>query len=136
MASVQLQPNIVQPNQFHLDGYDIEISYMTTSFTGVPLFTLIRQGKTLNFSGVEIQSERTQLGQMVTVNLASQAQAVETTETLTLLIPTLSLPLSSKTATVQTIALFNRQSSEFKIAGQSQKYMTVCLSGTASQVDF
>jgi hypothetical protein len=137
MTSVQPQPVLVQPNQFLLRGHDIEISYETTSFTGTPRFSLTRQGQTLNFSGREIQVENTQLGQIVTVQLSgNQKAAANTVETLSLLIPAISVPATTKTAPIQTIAIFSLRSSQVKIAGQSQTFMTVALSGTANQVDF
>jgi hypothetical protein len=136
MTSIQSQPSLVKPNQFILGGYDIEISYETTSFTGTPRFSLTRQGQTLNFSGEEIQTEHTQLGHMVTVSLSSSLKATETIETLTLLVPTVSLLSATKTSPIQTVAIFSLRSPQIKIAGQSQTYMTVYLSGTANQIDF
>jgi hypothetical protein len=162
MTSVQLKP-LVEPNQYFLQGYDIGISYETTSFTGTPRFSYTRQGQTLNFVGEEIQTEQTQLGLLATVNLsgtmkatvagekiqAEQTQAnlmgtvdlsgtlkaTGATETLTLLIPTIMVnPFTP--SPIQTIAIFNLQSPPIKIPGQSQTYMTVYLSGTANQIDF
>ncbi len=136
MTSLQSQPVLVQPNQFLLGGYDIGISYETTSFTGTPRFSFTRQGQTLNFSGEEIQAENTQLGQMVTVRLSDNQKAVSTVETLTLLIPEIAVLSTTKTAPMQTIAIFSLRSPQVKLAGQSQTFMTVNLSGTANQIDF
>jgi hypothetical protein len=143
MASLKSQPLLAEPNQFRLKGYDIEISYDTTSFTGTPRFSLIRQGQTLNFSGGEIQSELTQLGQMATVNLTEKLSLVSESlttigvvETLTLLIPLIKVPSTNETVPIQTIAVFTQQSPQAKTVGQSQIYMTIYLSGTASQVQF
>jgi hypothetical protein len=137
------QPLLAEPNQFRLKGYDIEISYDTTSFTGTPRFSLIRQGQTLNFSAGEIQSELTQLGQMVTVNLTEKLSLVSESlitvgivETLTLLIPTIKVPSTSETVPIQTIAIFNQQSAHAKTVGQSQIYMIIYLFGTANQIQF
>ena len=136
MQSVKPQSTLVQPNQFLLKGYDIEISYETTSFTGTPRLSLTRQDQTLNFTGEEIKAEGSQLGQMVTVNLGDNLRAVGVVETLILLIPSVMVLSTTKTASIQTVAIFNRQSTQIKIAGQSQTYMTVYLSGTANQIDF
>lgn len=136
MTSVKPQPILVQPNQFLLGGHDTEITFSTTSFTGVPRLTYKDRSRTLNFSGEEIRIERTQLGQMVTVNLSSNSQAFGTVETLTLLIPSISVPIETKTGPIQTIAIFSLRSPMVKIPGQSQTYMTLCLAGTAEQVDF
>lgn len=70
------QPVLVQPNQFDLGSYDTGITYSTTSFVGVPQLTYKDRVQTLNFRGEQIQTERTQLGQMVTVNLSSNPQAI------------------------------------------------------------
>jgi hypothetical protein len=136
MTSLQSQPVLVQPNQFLLAGYGIEISYETTSFTGTPRFSITRQGQTQNFSGGEIQAENTQLSQMVTVRLNGDQKAANTFETVTLLIPTISVLSTTRTAPMQTIAVFSMRSPQVKIAGQSQTFMTVNLSGTANQLDF
>ncbi len=136
MQSAKPQSTLIQPNQFLLKGYDIEISYETTSFTGTPRLSLTRQDQTLNFTGEEIKAERSQLGQMITVNLDDNLRTVDIVETLTLLIPTINVLSTTKTAPIQTLAIFNRQLRQIKTAGQSQTYMTVYLSGTANQIDF
>lgn len=130
------QPVLIQPNQFQLEGYDTEITYSTTSFTGVPQLTYSSRGQTLNFSGEQIQTEQTQLGQMITVNLSNNPQAIGPVESLTLLIPTISLPLETKESPIQTISIFSLRSPGIKKSRQSQSYMTLCLSGTAQQIDF
>ncbi|MBW4569586.1 MAG: hypothetical protein KME31_16630 [Tolypothrix carrinoi HA7290-LM1] len=129
------QPVLVQPNQFQLGGYDTEIVY-ASSITGVPQLTYKTRSQTLNFSGEQIQTEQTQLGQMVTVNLSNNPQAIGVVETLTLLIPTVNLTLDSRESFIQTIAIFSLRSPLVKKIGQSQTYMTLCLSGTAQQIDF
>jgi hypothetical protein len=134
MTSVQ--PVLVRPNQFRLGGYDTEIAYDTTSIIGVPQLTYKTRSQTLNFRGDQIQTEQTQLGQMVTVHLSNNPQAIGVVETLTLLIPTINLSLETKEGSIQTIAILNLRSPQVKILGQSQNYMTLCLSGIASQVDF
>lgn len=136
MQSMQSQPVLVQPNQFLLAGYDIDISYETTSFTGTPRFSVTRQGQTLNFTGEEIQLESSQLGRMVTVNLGANLRAVGVVETLTLLVPSISVLTTTKTPPLRTIAIFDRQSPPIKVAGKSQAYMPIYLSGTANQIDF
>jgi hypothetical protein len=136
MTAVQPQPILIQPNQFLLRGFDTEISYETTSFTGTPRFSLTRQGQTLNFSGEEIKTEKTQLGQMVTVNLNSNQREAGAVESLTLLIPEITVTSATKSAPLQTIAIFSLRLPTAKKPGQSQSYMTLSLAGTANQVDF
>ncbi|WP_019500701.1 hypothetical protein [Pseudanabaena sp. PCC 6802] len=136
MTSVQAQPVLVQPNQFILSGYGIGVTYETTSFTGTPRFSFTRGSQTLNFVGEEIHVEQTQLGQMVTVNLSGNQKAVGTVETLTLLVPAITVPATTKSAPMNTIAIFSTRSTLVKTVGQSQTYMSVSLSGTANQIDF
>jgi hypothetical protein len=126
------QPIVVQPNVFQLQGYNTEISY-SGSITGAPQLTYTNRGQTLRFSGSQILTEQTQLGQMVTVSLSSNL-ALGDFESLTLLIPAINLPPDSRESSIQTIAIFNRLP-RVK-SGQAQTYMTLCLSGTAQQVFF
>ncbi len=126
------QPISIQPNLFQLQGYNTEISF-SGSITGVPQLTYTNRGQTLSFSGSEILTEESQLGQMVTVSLSDNL-ALGDFESLTLLIPAVSLTSESRESLIQTIAIFNRRSR--LESGQSQTYMTLCLAGTAQQVLF
>jgi hypothetical protein len=136
MTSAQVQSVVVQPNQFLLSGDGIRIAYETTSFTGTPRFSITRGSQTLNFAGEEIRTEQTQLGQMLTVSLSGNQKAVGTVETLTLLVPAIAVPATTKSAPMQTIAIFSTRSTLVKTPGQFQTYMSVNLSGTANQIDF
>lgn len=132
MTLAQPQP-IVQPNLFELEGYNTQITYSTTSISGVPQLNYVNRGQTLNFRGEDIQMEQTQLGQMVTVNL-SDNPASEILETLTLLIPIVNLPSTSPERAIQTTAIFSQIVKGIK--AQAQTYMTLCLAGTAKLVAF
>jgi hypothetical protein len=134
MTSVS--PVLVQPNQFQLGGYDTVIDYSTTSVAGVPQLTYKTRSQTLNFRGEQIRTERTSLGQMVTVTLRGDPQAVGAVESLSLLIPTVTLSDETTEGPIQTVAILSLRSPQFKVPGQSQSYMMLYLSGTASQVDF
>jgi hypothetical protein len=143
MTSVQIQPVLVQPNQFLLGGYDIEVNFETTSITAVPQLIYKNRSQTLNFRGDQICIEQTQLGEMVTVTLNRNLPGTGADETLTLLIPAISLLSTTKTAPIQTIAIFSlrrdassKESPTVKIPGQSQNFMSLCLFGTANQIDF
>jgi hypothetical protein len=136
MTLAQEQPVLVQPNQFVLGGYDISITYETTSFAGVPQLTYKDRSQTLNFRGEQIQIEKTQLGEMVSVTLNRNLPATGASETLALLIPAITVSSVTKEAPLQTTAIFSLRSPLAKIPGQSQSYMTLCLAGTATQIDF
>ncbi|NJL42663.1 MAG: hypothetical protein HC935_03355 [Pseudanabaena sp. SU_2_4] len=143
MTSAQPQLILLQPNQFLLGGYDIEINYETTSIVAVPQLIYKDRSQTLNFRGDQIRIEQTQLGEMVTVILNRNLPEIGADETLTLLIPAISVLLTTKTASINTTAIFSlrwdassKESPRTKVPGQSQTYLTLCLSGTANQIDF
>ena len=143
MTSAQPQLVLLQPNQFLLGGYDIEINYETTSIAAVPQLIYKDRSQTLNFRGDQIRVEQTQLGEMVTVTLNRNLPETGADETLTLLIPAISVLSTTKTASIKTTAIFSlrrdaasKESPRAKIPGQSQTYLTLCLSGTANQIDF
>jgi hypothetical protein len=131
------QPNpTLQPNQFELQGYDIQITYSTTSITGEPRFNFSDRVESRSFSGDEILVEETGLGQIVTVQLKNNA-ADEGLESVTLLIPVIQLAAGEKSVAIQTLAVLSKQA-VFVAPGtrQLQSYNPVFLAGTAQLVDF
>lgn len=121
---------LIQPNLFTLQGYQTQITYATTSITGVSQFTYTNGAETVNFRGEEIVVEETQLGQLVSVVLP-ESRAFET---LTLLIPVIHLPQECQESALQTTAILSRR---VKVqAGQAQSYLPLALAGTAQQVSF
>jgi hypothetical protein len=130
------QPNLnLQPNQFSLQGYDIQIIYSTTSFGGQPQFSYSDRVESRSFSGDEIVAEDTGLGRMVTVQLKNNA-ADEGLESVTLLIPVVQLA-ERRPLPIQTLAILSKQA-VFVAPGTSQlqSYSSVCLSGTAEFLTF
>ena len=127
----------IEPNKFELQGYDIQITYSTTSFKGVPQFTFSGRGRELTFSGSDIKSEETGFGRSVTVLLENGA-ADAPVESLTVLLPFVQLSSSVNELPIQTVAIFSR-TALFVIPtnpAQLQTYDTVNLSGTAKLVQF
>lgn len=125
------------PNLFELQGYDIQITYSTSSIKGVPQFTFSGRGRELTFSGSDIKSEETGFGRSVTVVLENGA-ADAPIESLTLLLPFVQVSSSVKELQIQTVAIFSR-TALFVIPTnptQFQTYDTVNLSGTAKLVQF
>jgi hypothetical protein len=130
------QPDLqLQPNEFRLQGYDIQITYSTTSFGGQPQFSYSDRVENRSFSGDEIVEEDTGLGRMVTVQLKNNA-ADEGLESVTLLIPVVQLT-ERKPLPIQTLAILSKQA-VFMAPGTSQlqSYNSVCLSGTAEFLTF
>src|SRR6202011_605698 len=58
-----------QPNLYEVSGNGIHVTYSTTSITGKPLFHYHDGFQVKNFSGNEIQTAETVLGNLVTVFL-------------------------------------------------------------------
>lgn len=124
-----------QANLFELQGYDVQITFSTTSITGAPQFSYRDRLESRNFSGDEIVSEETALGQMVTVQLKNNA-ADEGLESVTLLVPALQLG-DAQSVPIQTLALLSRQAVFVAPGtGQLQQYDPIYLVGTAQLVAF
>jgi hypothetical protein len=81
--------SLSQANTFELSGKSIHVSYSSTSFTGVPLFSYRDDRLSRSFSGEEIHVEDTDVGQLVTVTLEAVADGDRVTFSLVLPIVTL-----------------------------------------------
>jgi hypothetical protein len=131
--------NTQQANLFELQGYDIQITYSTTSITGEPQFSYSDRTDNRSFTGDEITVEDTALGRMVSVQLKNNA-ADEGLESVTLLLPVIQPVIqreNSQSVDIQTLALFSRQAVFVAPGtGQLQRYNSVYLSGTAQVVAF
>lgn len=126
----------LEPTRYHLQGYDTEITYETTSFTGEPRFNFVNSVENRQFSGDEIQVEDTGVGRIVTVMLKNNA-ADEGFESVSLLVPVVQLTGEQQTVPIQTLALGKRLFI-FVAPGarQLETYNSICLSGTAELVVF
>lgn len=130
-------PTNLQPNLFELQGYDAQITYSTTSITGVPQLSYLRGDINRTFSGDEIQLAETGFGQSVTVLLQNGA-ADEPIESLTVLIPIVQLSPQLQPLSIQTIGILSRRSVFVNPAtpDQLQTYDSLSLYGTAQLVNF
>lgn len=130
-------PTTLQPNLFELQGYDTQITYSTTSITGVPQLSYSRGETSRTFSGDEIQLAETGLGSSVTVLLQNGA-ADEPIESLTILLPIVQLSPDLQSLSIQTVAIFSRRSVFVNpaVPVQLQIYDTLSLYGTAQLVNF
>lgn len=133
----QTSPTTLSPNLFELQGYDTQITYSTTSITGVPQLSYSRGEISRNFSGEEIQLAETGFGQSVTVLLQNGA-ADEPIESLTVLLPVIQLSPETLQLSIQTIAILSRRVVFVNPAtpGQLQTYDTLSLFGSAQLVNF
>ncbi len=135
MAVSPCSTDTQQANLFELQGYDIQITYSTTSLIGEPQFNYSDRVESRNFTGDEIVVEETALGKMVSVQLKNNA-ADEGLESVTLLIPVIQME-GLQSVDIQTLAILSKQAVFVAPgSGQLQQYNSVCLSGTAQIVAF
>lgn len=129
--------NTLTPNLYELQGYDQQITYSSTSFAGVPQLSYTDRDEVRTFSGSEILTEETGLGQSVTVQLKTN-QADEGFESLTLLLPAVQLDQKSRELSIQTTAILSKRVVFVNPnqPAQLQQYDIIDLSGTAKNVNF
>jgi hypothetical protein len=124
-----------QANLYELSGGGIQVSYSTSSITGQPLFNYHDGSQVKNFSGNEIQTVESVLGNLVTVFLIRTVDSGSTT--FTLLIPSVNLPPSnSAPIATQGITTLHKFSIVGPHNGQREFYTVQPLQGTASFVVF
>lgn len=124
------------PNQYDLQGPGITVSYSVSSFGGQPQLTVKKNRQTLNFSGDEIRTVNTPIGDLVTVTIAKTVDSSFTT--LSLLLPATELSTATSKQVVRTIGLttVHKTTIAGPPKGQQETYKTVALRGTARQVVF
>ena len=124
-----------QANFFQLHGGGIQVTYSTTSITGKPQLNFHHGIHDKNFSGDEIQTAETVLGNLVTVFLVRTVDAGSTT--FTLLIPVVNLPASNSVhISTEGITTLHKFSIIGPHTGQREFYSVQPLRGTASFVEF
>ena len=124
-----------QANFFQLHGGGIQVTYSTTSITGKPQLNFHHGFLVKNFSGDEIQTAETILGNLVTVFLVRTVDAGSTT--FTLLIPAVNLPASNSVhIATEGITTQHKFSIVGPHTGQREFYSVQPLQGTASFVVF
>ena len=123
------------PNLYELTGTRLKVTYSSSSIAGKPLMT-IRQGrKDQQFTGNEIKTDKTPIGQLITVT--TETQPDRKTVLFSVLLPDVNLPDSQK-ANIKTEAEVTTIKTTIAgpPKGQVQSYKTILLSGTARSVDF
>jgi hypothetical protein len=115
-----------QANDFTLNGHDTTISFATTSFTGRARFDY-KSGQThLQFSGDAIRSVGAEFATLVTVTIGGEGDGGDST--LTLIMPTVTLPSQDATAEFDTIAILTALR---RLGPAHQHYKVLTLHGTA-----
>jgi hypothetical protein len=125
-----------EPNLFNLEGGGINVSYSVTSFGAVPLFSYTDQKRSVNRTGDEIRTDKTDLGTLVTVDV-EQVPDLHTIS-FTLVVPRIRLAQGARSSAIHTIGVLttNRTGIEPQtIVGQVQSYQALTLCGTAQLVE-
>jgi hypothetical protein len=129
-------PVVRQPNLYELSGEGIHITYSTTSFGGVPLFTYQDGSQSKQFTGSQIRTVQTEIGTLVTVTIFLTVDSGSTT--FTVLIPAVNLrstdSVAIRTDAIATVHRFLVIGPPLQ--GQTELYTVYPLSGTASFVVF
>ncbi|MDQ2731099.1 MAG: hypothetical protein M3Y56_05525 [Armatimonadota bacterium] len=138
-ASAVQQGRVAQamsPDEFELKGTGVEITYSTTSFVGTPRLNYTHGGKHKTFTGTEIQSESTALGQLVTVTL--EAIPDYKSDILTLVIPQINLEGNDGHFGTFAVLTTERTSrgGPSGVRGPVQSYQVIQLQGVAKSVVF
>lgn len=131
-----MSTQFTEPNHYALHGKKkgFTITYSTTSITGKPLFSVMRDGETQSFSGDEIATQDGPLGRLVTVTIAMVPDLEIVT--LTLVVPAYNLADSDGELTTFAVVTRSRTSigGPALVSGQIQTYERYALRGHAQSV--
>ncbi len=131
-----MEQNFQQATLFELSGDSTQVTYSSSSFAGTPLFSY-RDGSTNRlFSGEEIRSEKTDLGELLTVTL-EQIPDLRTV-TFTLILPVVNVLPGSPGTHIQIPGITTTTLTSIigPILGPQKTYCPVRLKGTAQAVVF
>lgn len=125
-----------QANLFELSGDDIRVTYSSSSFAGPPLFSYRDGNISRQFSGKEIRSVTTEIGELLTVTL-EQIPDLRTV-TFTLILPVVTVLSVSAGTHIQVpgITTTTHTTIAGQVLGPEKTYSQVKLKGTAQVVVF
>ena len=125
------------PNLYELQGDKVQITYSSSSISGQPKFEFRQGRKPLQFSGTEIQTEKTLIGTLVTITIEETPDLKRVT--FSLLLPDFNLQQSGK-VNIKTIGIVTTTKTSIGgpklIKGALQTYKVVNLSGSSKAVQF
>jgi hypothetical protein len=131
-------PTPAPPNLFNLEGDGATISFATSSIAGVPQFSYRDSEHNVSRSGADIRTLETEIGMLVTIDLA-QIPDLQTIK-VTLVVPSVNLPQPANVSDLQTIAILTTSRTTIAgpqlIVGQIDTYRALYLRGTARRVVF
>jgi hypothetical protein len=128
--------NLDQANLFELSGNGIQFTYSTSSFNGLLLFSYRDARLNCQFSGTEIDSQNTALGELITVILE---QIVDLRiVTFTLILPDVNVLPRSAGLHIQVPAITTTTHTSIAgpALGPNKSYSPVNLDGTAQFIVF
>ena len=124
-------------NLFEVAGGATSVTYATTGITGQPSFHFRDADHDVNVEGTDIRTKKTELGTLVTIDLAVVPDGPSTTATLVL--PTVNLGDQTeqklRTLVIVTITA-NTIGGPDLVVGQLQRYKSITVRGTAKSVAF
>jgi hypothetical protein len=128
-----------EANYFVLSGEGTQITFATTSLTGLPLLTYQGPLGSHSFTGDQIRREDTGIGELVTAGpLEAVPDLYEVT--LTVLVPDINLIGGSAETPIATLAVLTTHHTSIGgpggVQGALQTYEAVALQGTAESVNF
>ena len=131
----QPQPlQLTVPNMYHLHGHHLQITYSTTSLTGLPILTYQDAHQAKTFRGDEIRAVPCDLGTLVSVTVRMTIDTGSTS--VSIFIPRMQIDQGT-TAAVHTFAvttLHNLSIPPLRNRGQLDTYSITELHGTAQVV--
>ncbi|MFO0937163.1 MAG: hypothetical protein U0798_11690 [Gemmataceae bacterium] len=127
----------LSPNYFQLHGHGLRVTYSTTGFAGQPTFSYQDAVGAHTFTGSQIDTVKTPIGDLVTVVIRLTPDAGSTS--FSILIPAIILGSTHESSPVRTegITTLHRMSiAPQLLRGQIETYHTVTLNGSAHFVFF
>jgi hypothetical protein len=121
----------IQANDFTVTDEQTTMSFATTSLTGKPTFSF-KSGQThLQLTGDEIRTVDTEFSTLVTVTIGGEGDAG--VSTVTLFVPTVTVPPATGAVDIDTIAVLTEQR---RPGPAHQHYEALDLHGTARHTIF
>jgi hypothetical protein len=128
------QTQFVEPNLYELSGKHLHVTYSTSGLDGKPHFTYQDLQQTLNVSGDEIRSAKTEVGTLISVSIRLTVDTGGTT--FSILLPRVNIPgeqsVPIRTDGITTLHKF----SIIPVSGQLDFYTVTPLTGSAARVFF
>ena len=129
---------IDQANLYELSGEDTSITYTPLGFGGSSQLNYRRAEQDSVFRGREVRTAATEIGTLVTVDVAFVPDLE--TVTFSLFVPAVNLRNGTAEAPVETIGLLTSARTSINspglVQGQLKTYQAIPLTGTAKLVDF